>query len=96
MRVFKYTVPVDDQVHRIAMRPGAELLGVAVQAKVDEVVFWAWAPDSERETVTRAFTVVGTGHQVKALTPARRPVHRGVAMVPPYGRLVWHLLEVFE
>jgi hypothetical protein len=87
--VYRFSVPVDDQWHRI------ELAGpvVHVDCRRSDIVEF-WAIESKEPARQRYFRVFGTGQPVPddltyigtALTPA-------VAPLSAYGGLVWHLFE---
>jgi hypothetical protein len=86
-RIFKYTVPVDDQPHSFELT--GEPLYVAATALGEEVEFWA-EHDDEALEFTRTFQVVGTGHELPKCT---RYIGTGKAS---RLRLVWHLVEVVK
>jgi hypothetical protein len=91
--IYKYGVPVDDQVHEIELPSGDEpILHVGQQYNdVGRVFFWAWSdtePDELADYEVRRFLVVGTGH------PISRGVKRHIGSVQ-VGPFVWHLLEVY-
>jgi hypothetical protein len=80
MRVLRYEVPVDDQVHGFTC---GEVLHVDCR-QTDVVEFWAleWA------RTRRAFQVFETGQEI--------PVdfeYRGTTL-SQYGIMVWHLFEL--
>lgn len=81
--VWKYDVPVDDQVHVVDMPPGF-VIGVACQ-RPNCVTFWAEV-DSDAPVASRSFVVIGTGHIVPD-----ESIHLGIAFDGPF---VWHLYEV--
>jgi hypothetical protein len=86
-RIFRYEVPVDDQLHTIALNAGPISVGCR---QPDRVEFWAIHDDDAASySGSRIFIVVGTGHPLPAKV---RAVH-GTA-VAPGGDLVWHLVEV--
>lgn len=84
-RIFRYQVPVDDQVHVIDLNGNPYHVGCR---DPEQVEFWAIHRDGV-PTKARRFLVVGTGHE---LPPEPRRVW-GTA-VAPGGALVWHLIEV--
>lgn len=76
--IYRYQVPVDDEVHAIQI--SGPVLYVACR---DHRVVEFWAENGHEE---REFIVVGTGHPL--------PVgfeHVGTA-ISPAGTLVWHLM----
>jgi len=81
-RIYRYKVPVDDRFHEFAL--SGHVLSVGCR-DIDTMEFWALETDGP--TVQRAFTVVGTGHEMPPGTK-----HVGTA-VAPGGVLVWHLVE---
>jgi hypothetical protein len=82
-RIFRYEVPVDDDVHPI------ELSGRVVHVGCrDPKVVEFWALHAGGPTTERVFYVVGTGHHI----PGGWTEHVGTA-VAPGGQLVWHLME---
>jgi hypothetical protein len=84
-RVLRYEVPVDDEWHFHDL--SGAILHVAAR-QPDVVEFWAYS--SGGPTLTRAFTVFGTGHPLPEwATPDR---HRG-SVITAGGALVWHLFE---
>lgn len=90
--IYKYAVPVDDQVHELHLLSGDEpIVHVGQQYNdVGQVFVWAWADtDSDwGDYETRRFIVIGTGH------PISRGVKQHIGSVQ-VGPLVWHLLEVY-
>jgi hypothetical protein len=84
--VFRYTVPVGDQVHAITLTDGSEPAAVAVAGE-EVVEFWAEHCAGCPE-VNRQFLVFGTGH----------PIPAGAKYVGTSPRTmlgcVWHLYEV--
>lgn len=99
-RIYRYEVPVDDQVHEFRLHGSPLSVGCR---KADVVEFWAVHLDDDemqrvlspgREMPPRRFRVVGTGHPI----PERMPLHDGWryigTAVAPGGALVWHLIEV--
>lgn len=80
-RIYKYTVPVDDQDHRIELH--GPILAVGSQSR-GEVQFWAMHYD-DLEPVPLDFRVVGTGHPFPD-----GMLYVGTAMDGPF---VWHLLK---
>jgi hypothetical protein len=86
-RMFRYVVPVDDQVHTFKLT--GDPVAVAVTEDCEAVEFWAEHDEDDGQT-DRAFQVFGTGH----------PISRGADWVgtcprTPVG-LVWHLYEVLD
>lgn len=90
--IYKYEVPVDDEVHELRLLDGDEpIVHVGQQHNdVGRVFVWAFADaDPYWGTYeTRRFIVVGTGH------PIRHGVKKHIGTVQ-VGPLVWHLLEVY-
>ncbi|HEX6968917.1 MAG TPA: hypothetical protein VF174_08945 [Micromonosporaceae bacterium] len=93
-RIFRYSVPVDDQWHEIALQGNP----LAVDCRDSRVVeFWAREGGFEKK---RWFRVVGTG-QPLPYGPYGAPcdqIYWGTALSPamePFakrGSLVWHLV----
>ena len=84
-RIFRYEVPVDDEVHEIRLSGDP----VAVFCREHGVVeFWATVAHKDADGRARLFTVVGTGHSFPSFGK-----YIGTA-VAPGGYLVWHLIEV--
>jgi hypothetical protein len=81
-RIYKYTVPVDDEDHRIDLQ--GPILRVGSQNR-GEVQFWAMHYGEDVDPVPYTFRVVGTG----------QPFPRGMVYVGSAddGPLVWHLLS---
>ncbi len=80
-RVLRELVPVDDQVHELAVT--GPIVHVAARREDAVDVWWVYDSDvPERVLLVRVF---GTGHLVPA-----GPEYLGTA-VTPSGRLVWHL-----
>jgi hypothetical protein len=88
-KIFKYNVPVDDNVTTLKMPMDADIVHVASQnGDPTSVQFWAYVfPDNEQ--VERNFVVVGTGHNI----PDVNVEYLGAAICYG-GQLVWHLLEL--
>lgn len=83
-RIFRETVPADDQPHAFVLR--GPILHVATRQE-DAVEFWHLHDDELRPT-EHTFTVVGTGH------PLAAEITRCVgSAITPSGRFVWHLME---
>jgi hypothetical protein len=82
-RMFRYTVPVDDRSHELALAGDP----VAVAAASDGVVEF-WAEDHGEPKAIRDFRVFGTGHP---LPDAAQWV--GTCPRTESG-LVWHLYEM--
>ena len=80
-RIYRYTVPVDDEWHVIELA-GDPLFVYARQ--MTKVEFWARANDNHT-VQARVFRVFGTGQDID---DAAR--YWGTAVVDP---LVWHLVE---
>jgi len=90
MRVWKYNVPVDDQVHEIEMPVLAEIVHVGrAMSGFDALSFWAEV-DPEQTREVRRFMVYGTGHPI-----SRGARHHGTVVFLNLP-LVWHLYEVFS
>ncbi|WP_405187328.1 hypothetical protein OG582_40625 (plasmid) [Streptomyces anulatus] len=81
--IHRYEIPIDDQNHRFTIGQGPLHFACRQDGKVE---FWAYAPTTT-STLTREFTVVGTGHPLPVGT-----WHVGTAIAPG-GSLVWHVLE---
>lgn len=83
-RMFRYTVPVDDQpwVFDLTASPVCVANGLALS----EVDFWAEHSDG-MEKIPRRFQVFGTGHQLP-------PGARWVGTCPRRSGIVWHLYEL--
>jgi hypothetical protein len=84
--IYRYQVPVDGQVYRIELT--GEIVHVGTRV-INEVEIWA-IHDADGPKRERCFVVVGTGHPL----PDAFLQVVGTAIVPPSGRLVWHLVEV--
>lgn len=87
--IYKYDVPVDDQVHQIGMPRGATILHVACQNSADTVQIWVECLPSAPPEI-RSFIVYGTGHAVH-----ESGVYHGTCLAAD-GALVWHLYEVVQ
>jgi hypothetical protein len=81
--IYRYEVPVDDDVHPIEL--SGKILHVGCR---DPRTVEFWALHSGGPTVERVFCVVGTGHPI----PDGWTKLVGTAIAPG-GHLVWHLLE---
>lgn len=81
--VFRYVVPVDDQVHEIKLT-GKPLAVDNGPREPRDVEFWAEHDDSQPEHAVK-FLVVGTGHSVP-----EGGTYVGTAPRTREG-LVWHL-----
>jgi hypothetical protein len=84
-RIYRYTVPLDDEWHEIAL--SGAILHVAARQFRDTVEFWALYSDDKPDR-PREFRVFGTGTG-HPLTEDRME-HRGTALI---DELVWHLME---
>lgn len=88
-RIFRFTVPVDNNWHKVEF--DGEILSVGCRT-LAEVEFWAVEPDTRarpnRGDKIRAFRVVGTGHQMPDDV-----VYRGTAKSPD-NQFIWHLIEL--
>lgn len=85
MRVFRYEIPVDDQVHEFELT--GPVLHVASRHRA-VVEFWAeFRGDLPVEK--RAFQVYGTGHYVND-----DATYQGSAFDASTNQLVWHLYEL--
>lgn len=84
-RIYRYEVPVDDQIHVFDIWSNPVAVGCR---SAETVEFWAQAHD-DGLALRRAFVVVGTGQPL----PETMRRHWGTA-VAPGGALVWHLIEV--
>jgi hypothetical protein len=82
-RMFRYTVPVDDQEHVIPLSHSP----VAIAADLFSVEFWAEHTEGTPQ-VKRAFRVFGTGHPLP-----EDAEWVGTAPRTPEGA-VWHLYEI--
>lgn len=79
MTIWKYTVT--DWIGDLLIPRGSKIVHVASQGNV----FTLWAEvDTEARTVTRAVSVIGTGHRL----PDGYGFHIGTVM---QGDLVWHV-----
>ena len=83
-RMFRYTVPVDDQAWTFDLT--GDPVAVAGGATLDEVEFWAEHTDGAPK-MPRRFQVFGTGHPLP-------PNARHVGTCPRVSGLVWHLYEI--
>jgi hypothetical protein len=83
-RMFRYTVPVDDQPWPFDLT--GDPVAVAVGFTVDEVEFWAEHTEGTPKKARR-FQVFGTGHPLPANA-------RWVGTCPRVSGLVWHLYEI--
>lgn len=83
--VYKYTVPVDDQVHEIDI-PGVPLITHVAAPHILAVTFWAYI-DTSYPTRTHRYRIIGTGHPL-----ADNEIVLGTT--PTGGGLVWHLVEI--
>lgn len=85
-RVYRYEVPVDDQVHKLPLSGRIVHMDCKQRPDVVEV----WAEDTGGPVAARTFRVFGTGQELPD-----DAIHRGTAVVvDKWGRLVWHLYEV--
>lgn len=84
--IFKYSVPVDDCVHKIKLHTNAQITHVECQHSIDSVEFWA-LQDTSLPEVEMAYKVVGTGHQLGKDDWV-------VGTTLPVPTLVWHLVLV--
>lgn len=89
-KIYKYTVPVDDQTHTIEIPDThAKLLHVGHQGRVDEVLVWIEVqPDAE--LVKRRFRVFATGQEFPGF-PDDSSWHYVGTVVYAAVDLVWHL-----
>ncbi|MGC4886612.1 DUF7352 domain-containing protein [Micromonospora sp. DT227] len=85
-RIFRYTIPVDDQWHTIPLSGPVVMVGAQL---ADVVEFWAiHSPGAPQ--LARKFRVFGTGQPL----PDDAKTYVGTVEVrAPLGRLVWHLME---
>lgn len=91
-RVYRYEVPIDDDVHPL---PTGDIVHVDTR-EVGVVEVWIEVPD-QGDLPNMIVRVYGTGHEVPA-----DAVHLGTALTPdwthqggqPRGRFVWHLYAV--
>ena len=79
--VWKYDVPVDDEVHSHRIPTDYRIVGVGIQ-RPNIVTFWAEV-NREREPEVLDLIVVGTGHPVPLCSE-----HLGLVFDGPF---VWHL-----
>src|SRR5688572_25192614 len=95
-QIYRYSVPVDDQWHEIALQGNP----LAVECRDARFVeFWARHREDSFES-KRWFRVVGTGQSLPN-HPTGAPgdvIYRGTAMSPctpltAPGMFVWHLIE---
>lgn len=84
-RIYRYRVPVDDQVHTVELNGTPCHVGCR---DASEVEFWAIHRDGV-QLRSRQFTVVGTGHPMPP-----DPCRLWGTAVAPGGHYVWHLVEV--
>ena len=82
--VWKYDVPIDDEVHTHLIPNDDRIVGVGLQ-RPNVVTFWCEV-NPKRAAPERAFVVIGTGHRVPHLGQ-----HLGLVFDGPF---VWHLYEV--
>lgn len=82
--IFRYTVPVGEQV---AITLTGDPIAAGCRAG-DAAEFWA-IHDPLGTSMLRYFMVVGTGYQL----PAAFKAYWGT-VVAPGGEMVWHLVEV--
>lgn len=91
--MFRYQVPVDDQVHWIALRGDPQAFA-AIFTRVGPgtmaVEFWA-EHDTSATARERAFQVFGTGHPLPGAEAARY-----VGTCARVAGLVWHLYELAD
>lgn len=82
--IWKYEIPIGDGIE-LRMPDNAEIL--TVQSQRDQGVLWAKV-DPEAKTVTRMFSIRGTGHRYDK---------NGERYIGTWqqagGALVWHLFE---
>ena len=91
--VWKYALPVQDEIIEVEMPKGAEILHVDTQR--EQVCLWALV-ESEQEKEIRRFRIHGTGH------PLANNAGTGYNTYDTYvgtsihldGMLVWHVFEV--
>jgi len=83
--IYKYSIPVDDQEHEVALPVDAEITLVACQTSVSFVEFWT-VVDTSLPVTNRYFRVVGTGHEISSNDTV-------VGSTMPTPSLVWHLVE---
>lgn len=86
--IYKYSVPVDDQIHEIEIPIESEITLVQCQNAIDIVNFWAEVY-TDRELETQRYRVVGTGHEI-------HPNERVIGSTMPTPSLVWHLVKVYK
>jgi hypothetical protein len=84
-RIFKYEVPVDNQVHEIELPTGQPILHVDCPDGYGAVYLWA-VFDPDLGVTKRRFQVVGTG---QPLPDGGTPI--ASALAQPF---VWHLIEL--
>ena len=86
--IWKYTVPVDDEAHTFEIPSlNHDVVHVGSTQGIEKVDFWVEV-ETDVRTISRSFTVVGTGHKVPKAGTVRGSV------VVADGRLVWHLVEL--
>lgn len=91
--VWKYILPVQDEVIELEMPQEAKILHVGTQQ--EQVCLWALV-ESEQEKEIRRFRIHGTGH------PLANNAGTGYNTFDTYvgttmmldGRLVWHVFEL--
>lgn len=90
--IWKYEVEADDQVAKIVMPRGAEIVHVGFQThrNIDICTFWVLVEPSSMNKEVRNFIVRGTGQPIDT-----NEVYVGTAIVLSVP-LVWHLFEIKE
>jgi len=91
--VWKFPIPIQDEVIEVPMPKDAEIVYVACQKEV--VCLWALV-ETEAEKEVRKFRIYGTGHEI------RPNVGTGYNTYDTYvgtaiqfgGDLIWHVFEV--
>ena len=86
--IWKYEIQADEALN-IQMPVGAEIL--AVQTQAGTPCIWVLVDPEEKETETRNFCTIGTGHHILEVEGKTR-VYRGTFQLQG-GALVFHLFE---
>lgn len=89
-KIYRYEVPIDDQVHEISLSGGEfpVVAAVVLAQSGPYLEFWCVFDDGV-DPVRHKFRVVGTGHEVKY-----NEWH--VLTAPRVDGLVFHLVQTFR
>lgn len=92
LAVYKYDLPITDDVIEIDMPVGAQILHLGWQpTNARQVQMWALVdPDPTHPVQHRRFRIYGTGHPIPNPHELR---HVGTVLTFD-GQLVWHVFEV--